>query len=163
MLICLTAGFWVQNFTEGGGKELMEKIDRSSLPVYVIFFALTGAALDISALRDTWMLALVLVAARGLLIWVGGYLGARASGDPPSFRRMSGLSFITQAGVSLGLAGIVMRRFPDWGPALATTIVAVIAVNQVIGPVGLKVALKAVGEARESRRQAGHGKLETET
>ena len=61
---------------------------------------------------------------------------------------MGGLSFIAQAGVSLGLAGIVARRFPDWGAALATTIVAIIALNQIIGPVALKFALNAVGEAR---------------
>ncbi len=64
---------------------------------------------------------------------------------------MSGLSFITQAGVSLGLAGIVMRRFPEWGAALATTIVAIISLNQIIGPVTFKFALNAVGEARASR------------
>jgi hypothetical protein len=65
---------------------------------------------------------------------------------------MSGLSFVTQAGVSLGLAGIVMSRFPDWGPALATTIVGIIALNQVIGPVTFKLALSRVGEARGSRQ-----------
>jgi Kef-type K+ transport system membrane component KefB len=147
MLICLTAGFWVQNFSRGGAP-FMEKIDRSSLPIYVIFFSLTGAALNIGALRQTWLVALLLVAARAALIWLGAFLGASLSGDPSRFRKVSGLSFITQAGVSLGLAGIVMRRFPEWGVPLATIIVAVIAVNQIIGPVAFKFALGAVGEAR---------------
>jgi Kef-type K+ transport system membrane component KefB len=147
MLICLTAGFWVQNFSRGGAP-LMEKIDRSSLPIYVIFFSLTGAALNIGALRQTWLVALLLVAVRSALIWLGAFLGASLSGDPSRFRQLSGLSFITQAGVSLGLAGIVMRRFPEWGAALATVIVAVIAINQIIGPVAFKLALGAVGEAR---------------
>jgi Kef-type K+ transport system membrane component KefB len=147
MLICLTAGFWVQNFSRGGGP-LMEKIDRSSLPIYVIFFSLTGAALNVGALRQTWLVALLLVAVRSALIWLGAFLGASLSGDPSRFRQLSGLSFITQAGVSLGLAGIVMRRFPEWGAALATVIVAVIAINQIIGPVAFKLALGAVGEAR---------------
>jgi hypothetical protein len=61
------------------------------------------------------------------------------------------LSFVTQAGVSLGLAGIVVHRFPDWGAALATTIVAVIALNQIVGPIAFKYALEAVGEARAMR------------
>ena len=64
---------------------------------------------------------------------------------------MSGISFITQAGVSLGLAGIVMRSFPEWGAALATTIVAIVAVNQLIGPIAFKFALGTVGEARTTR------------
>ena len=92
--------------------------------------------------------ALLMVAVRFILISLGAHLGTAASGDPPRFRQLAGLSFIAQAGVSLGLAGIIARRFPDWGVLLATTIVAIIAVNQIIGPVAFKFALNAVGEAR---------------
>jgi Kef-type K+ transport system membrane component KefB len=147
MLICLTAGFCVQNFSRDGNL-LIEKIDRSSLPIYVIFFSLSGAALNIEAMRQTWLIAILLVAVRFMLIWMGAYLGGSLSGDPNRFSRMSGLSFITQAGVSLGLAGIVMTRFPEWGGALATTIIAIIALNQLVGPVTFKFALRQVGEAR---------------
>jgi Kef-type K+ transport system membrane component KefB len=126
----------------------METIDRSSLPIYVIFFSLAGAALKIDALSQTWLIALLLVAVRSLLIWIGAYLGGSLAGDPSRMRRMSGLSFITQAGVSLGLAGIVARSFPEWGAALSTTIVAIVALNQIIGPITFKLALGAVGEAR---------------
>lgn len=150
MLICLAAGFVVQNFSKEG-RLFMEKIDHSSLPVYVIFFALTGAALNIMALEHTWLVALLIVTLRCALIWLGAYLGARLANDPASFRIYSGPSFITQAGVSLGLAGIVMKRFPEWGSQLATLIVAVIAINQVIGPGGFKLALNQVGESRKAR------------
>jgi len=159
MLICMVAGFWVQNFSTAG-ERLMDKIDRSSLPIYVVFFSLTGAALDLGALRDTWLVALLLVAIRALLIWIGAYAGARLAGDPPAFRRMSGLSFVTQAGVSLGLAGIVQRSFPEWGAALATTIVAVISLNQVIGPAGFKIALSVVGEDRQATAARGNASPE---
>jgi Kef-type K+ transport system membrane component KefB len=147
MLICVTAGFWVQNFSRGG-EMLMEQIDRSSLPIYVVFFALTGAALDVDSLRHSWMIAASLALVRFVSIWVGASVGARLSGDPPMFQRLSGLSYVTQAGVSLGLAGIVIRRFPEWGLELATTFVAVITLNQIFGPICLKYALGAVGEAR---------------
>lgn len=147
MLICVTAGFWVQNFSRNG-EPLMEQIDRSSLPIYVVFFALTGAALDIDSLRTSWAIALLLASVRFASIWCGAYVGARLSGDPPLFARLSGLAYVTQAGVSLGLAGIVIRRFPEWGAELATTLVAVIALNQIFGPVAMKYALGATGEAR---------------
>jgi Kef-type K+ transport system membrane component KefB len=147
MLISVTAGFWVQNFSRGGGA-FMNRIGRSSLPIYVIFFSLTGAALEISALRHTWEIACLLVAVRFALIWIGSYAGAALAGDPPAFRRLAGLCYVTQAGVSLGLAGIVVRRFPEWGAALATVVVAVIAINQLIGPILLEYALTASGESR---------------
>jgi Kef-type K+ transport system membrane component KefB len=147
MLVCVTAGFWIQNFSRSG-EQFMEQIDRSSLPIYVIFFSLAGAALNVDALKQTWLVAVLVVVVRFISISLGAYLGTSLSGDPPRFRQMAGLSFIAQAGVSLGLAGIVARRFPDWGAALATTIVAIIALNQIIGPIALKFALNAVGEAR---------------
>ena len=135
MLISVTAGFWVQNFSQGG-PTFMDRIGRSSLPIYVIFFSLTGAALEIGALRDTWLIACLLVVVRFALIWLASYAGAALAGDPPAFRRLAGLSYVTQAGVSLGLAGIVVRRFPEWGGALATVIVAVITINQLIAAIG---------------------------
>jgi Kef-type K+ transport system membrane component KefB len=147
MLISVTAGFWVQNFSRGGSL-FMDRIGRSSLPIYVIFFSLTGAALEIGALRHTWVVACLLAAVRFALVWGASYAGAALAGDPPAFRRLAGLSYVTQAGVSLGLAGIVVRRFPDWGAAFATVMVAVIALNQLVGPVLLKYALTAAGEAR---------------
>jgi Kef-type K+ transport system membrane component KefB len=151
MLVCITAGFWVQNLSPNG-EDFMEKIDRSSLPIYVVFFSLAGAALDVEVLRRTWVVALLVVAVRAALIWTAGWLGARFSGDPPAFRRMAGLSYVAQAGVSLGLAGVVADRFPQWGGPLSATIIAVIAVNQVIGPVTFKIALGAVGETGAGRR-----------
>jgi Kef-type K+ transport system membrane component KefB len=155
MLICVTAGFWVQNFSRAGGP-LMEQIDRSSLPIYVVLFGLTGAALDVESLRQSWLVAVLLVLVRLAMMWLSGYAGARGSDDPPAFQRLLGLAFSTQAGVSLGLAAIVVRRFPGWGAELATTLVGVIALNQIIGPIALKYALNAVGEARarSTRRTA---------
>ena len=150
MLICVTAGFWVRNFSRDGGL-FMESIERSSLPIYVIFFSLTGAALNIGALSETWLIALLLVGVRSLLIWLGAYLGGSLSGDPPLLCKMSGLGFITQAGVSLGLAGIVVRSFPEWGAALSTMIVAIVALNQIAGPITFKYALGQVGETGVSR------------
>ena len=150
MLICVTAGFWVRNFSPDGGL-FMESIDRSSLPIYVIFFSLTGAALKIDALSQTWMIALLLVGLRALLIWLGTYLGGSLAGDPPRLRRMGGLAYVAQAGVSLGLAGIVLRSFPEWGGGLSTAMVAIVALNQIVGPITFKYALGQVGEAGVSR------------
>ena len=151
MLICLTAGFFVQNYSRRGDM-FIRVIDRSSLPIYIIFFALSGASLNLEALRHTWLWALILVALRGIFIYIGTYLGVRLAKDPGKFQKASGLSFITQAGVSLGLAKLVAERFPDFGPGLATLIVATITINQILGPIGFKTALSMVGETKEARR-----------
>ena len=161
MLICLTAGFVVQNFSKSG-QGFLKIIDRSALPIYVIFFAISGASLRLEALQQTWHWALALVALRSLFIFVGANLGGRLAGDSSTFCTASGLSFFTQAGVSIGLVKVVMDRFPDFGPAYATLLVATITLNQLIGPVGFKSALSLVGEARTvgSKIKPGGGRGE---
>jgi Kef-type K+ transport system membrane component KefB len=150
LLICMAAGFVIQNRSPQGEK-LMNAMDRSSLPVYVVFFALAGAALDLKALIATWHIAFMLAGVRLAMIWVGAFLGGRLSGDPPAFYRNSWLAYVTQAGVSLGLAAIVVKRFPEWGVAFATIIIAVITINQLFGPIAFKLVLTKVGEARPRR------------
>ncbi len=150
MLICLAAGFYVQNRTRHGDK-FLTIIDRSSLPIYAIFFAMSGAALKLEALRDTWHWALVLVALRGIFAYFSTYLGGRIAADPPRFQKASGFGFVTQAGVSLGLTKVVADKFDGFGVELATLLVAAIAINQVIGPVALKQALSFVGETKLAR------------
>jgi Kef-type K+ transport system membrane component KefB len=150
MLICMTAGFFIRNFTPEG-ERFIERLDRLSLPVYVLFFSLIGASLNFSLLRQTWLLAVALAVIRAAFIWISAWASGRLSRDPPVFYRMLGFSYIAQAGVSLGLAGILAGSFPDWGPSAAVTIVAMISINQLIGPVTFKYALERVGEAGAGR------------
>jgi Kef-type K+ transport system membrane component KefB len=147
MIICLTAGFVVQNMSRLGD-DFLRIIDRSSLPIYAVFFAISGASLGLEALKETWHWALFLVAIRLIFIYTGTYVGGKLASDPPRFIKASGLGFVTQAGVSLGLAKLVAERFPDFGAELAALIVATIAINQVIGPAAFKWALSCVGESK---------------
>ena len=154
LLTCMTAGFFIRNFTKNGDF-FIKRLDRLSLPVYILFFSLVGASLNLAALRQTWMPALLLVLGRSFFIWTSAWLSGRLGGDPPVFAQMAGFSYIAQAGVSLGLCGILGRSFPDWGAAAAVMVVAMISINQLIGPVTFKYALDRVGEARGKRHATG--------
>ena len=144
----MTAGFTVQN-TSRQGAHFIEAIESVSLPVYVLFFTLAGAGLNLDALKQTWVVALLLAIVRAAAIFLGAYTGGRLGGDPPHLNRAAGMAYLTQAGVSLGLALEVVRRFPDWGGAFVTVVVAVIAINQMVGPITMKRVLIRAGEARE--------------
>ena len=56
------------------------------------------------------------------------------------------MGFVTQAGVGLGLAKRVGTDFPTWGPSIATLIIAVIVMNEVLGPLFFKSAIVRSGE-----------------
>ena len=145
LLICMAAGFTVENFSKHG-PTFLAKMDRVSLPIYIAFFAITGASINIEILKTGWFLGLLLVVVRLGMIFVGSYFSGRLSKDRPEIYKNSWLGFVTQAGVSLGLLAEVVRRFPEFGVPIQTILIASITLNQIIGPVAFKYALNRVGE-----------------
>ncbi len=147
LLICMVAGFFVTNYTDAA-KELHAVMVAITPAVFVIFFTLTGASLELDVIAQTWPLAVGLFLVRLSGIALGSWVGGTAAGDPPEHIRVAWMAYLTQAGVALGLAKNVAAFFPDWGPQLATTLIAVIVLNQLVGPPFLKWAIFKVGEER---------------
>ena len=146
LLICMSAGFIVQN-SSPHGRSFLDALDRVSLPVYVLFFCLAGAGLDLNALRATWPLALGITSIRIFGMFLASWLAGTLSGEPARMNRLAWMAYITQAGVAIGLAGIAMRQLPEIGSPLNTIVLAVIAVNQVIGPMTFTAVLRLLGES----------------
>ena len=152
LLICMSAGFFLQNYFRHGSF-YEETIEHSFLPIFVIFFALAGTALDLQALRFMWPVAILYVVIRILGVFLACHGVMRFLRAPFSHGNLYGLSFITQAGVSIGLASLIPRRFPEEGEALFTLLLAVIVINQIVGPIAFKFALERSGESRIVKQQ----------
>jgi len=146
LLAALAAGLVVENIAPPRGDRLKEAVERGALPVLVVFFAAAGAALQLDALSVIGVVALGLAALRMLLIWAATAAGVRYSGTPPAEGRLLWLGFVSQAGVTLGLAAIVAGEFPTWGVSMQTLVVALIALHQLTGPVLFRFALARAGE-----------------
>lgn len=151
LLICMAAGFTVQNFSKHGAV-FLHRMENVSLPIYIGFFAITGASINVDVLKDAWFLGLVIMVVRTVMMYIGSYLSGRMSGDPPAIYKNSWLGFLTQAGVSLGLLAEVVRRFPEAGEEIRTILVAAITLNQIVGPIAFKYALFKVGEAQAVKK-----------
>lgn len=155
LLIALTAGFYVENVSSARGESLIAGIERVSLPVYALFFATAGAKVDLPVLETLGPLALLVAGARAVAVWVGTRFGAVVSHCDEVVKKYAWLGFISQAGVTLALSTIVARAFPTWGAELQILIVAMIAIHEVIGPIGLQFALRRADEI--GRGKGGHG------
>ena len=155
LLVSLTAGFWVENFSRARGEDLIKGIERLSLPVYALFFAAAGAKVNIDALATLWPFALLLSGTRALCVWAGTALGAYLAKAEPVVKRYAWFGFVSQAGVTLALSTIVARTFPDWGMEIQAVIIAMIAIHELVGPVGFQFALKRAGEIGAARSHAG--------
>jgi Kef-type K+ transport system membrane component KefB len=149
LLTLLTAGFITENATKTGGRELLHAMERSAVPVFVVFFALAGASIHLGELALLWPLALAIVGVRAAAIYAGSHLGARWSNAAPVVRDNVWLGLISQAGVAIGLATILANAYPARGAEMQTLILSVIAINEVAGQILFKIALARSGEIVE--------------
>jgi len=150
ILIAMAAGFYVQNFSRQG-PSFVRALEANSLPIYALFFAVAGADLRIDVLPDVWIIAVIIIVIRLVALIASTYLGARVANDPPVVRRYAWMGFLAKAGVTLGIANIVRDGFDVWGADVATVIIAMIVVNQLIGPPAFRYALVRAGESRRRR------------
>lgn len=147
LLTFLSAGFFVQNFSQQGGK-LLTAVERAGGIVYVVFFATAGAHLALPLLADMWPVALTLAGARALATWGAARAGSRLARDIPSVKKWGWSSLVSQAGLALGVATMIQRTFPSVGEGFAALAVAMVAINECVGPVLFKFALDKSGESR---------------
>jgi Kef-type K+ transport system membrane component KefB len=151
LLVCMAAGFVVRNLFPDAAGHFLDALEQSSTPVYVIFFALVGAGLDLGIFAAVWLPALVYVAMRAIAIRVTTRLPAMAAGAGSAMARFGWMGFIAQAGLSLGLAARIQRELPGIGTTVATLVVAAVVINQLLGPVLWQRAIVAAGEDKKSR------------
>jgi Kef-type K+ transport system membrane component KefB len=145
LLTLLTAGFVTENLAEEG-EALRSAMSRSAAPIFVVFFALSGAKIDVAQVLPLLPLVLPIAVVRATAIWGGVRLGLRwAGGDVEGGERVW-MGLVSQAGVAIGLATILAGAYPVRGTALAGLLLALIALNETVGPILFRRALSASGE-----------------
>lgn len=153
LLSFMVAGFVVQNFSSGGEK-LRHAVEKTGAIVFVVFFATAGAHLDLPLLGRIWPVALGLAGARMVATLVAARAASRVAGDGPVLKRWGWSGLVSQAGLTLGLTVVVTRAFPEFGEGFRTLAIAVVGVNELIGPVLFKLGLDRAGESKRDTDEA---------
>ncbi|MCY1032047.1 cation:proton antiporter [Corallococcus sp. BB11-1] len=153
LLVSLAAGALIANLDEREGRRIHHAIQQAGLPVFALFFAAAGAGLKLDALVTVGPAALLLVGLRGLAIWAACRKFAPA--DDPRLKRYLWMGLISQAGVTFGLAALVSRTFPTFGPQVEVLIIAMITAHELVGPVLTRRALLGSGEIRAEEARGG--------
>lgn len=148
VLVFLATGFTASNFSKDGDK-LIHSVEQLSAPVYVVFFTLAGAELHLEELFALWPWAIGLVLLRALSVYLGVWLGAKATGAEATIQQYSWLGFLSQAGVAIVLSELVGNRLGATGEAFQRILIAGVALNELFGPMLLKLGLSAAGEVGE--------------
>ncbi|RLD25262.1 MAG: potassium transporter TrkA [Bacteroidetes bacterium] len=145
LLVCIVGSFIVTNYSAYRA-EFLRILEKVGPYIYVAFFVLSGAAIELNIFIEVIGITFILFLFRLGSLMIGGFVGSKIAGDPPLFSRISWMPYVTQAGVGLGLATIVASTFPGWGTEFATIIISVIVLNQLVGPPLFKWAINIVGE-----------------
>jgi Kef-type K+ transport system membrane component KefB len=146
LMSALAAGLVVENLAPSAGDLVKEGVERSALPVLVVFFAAAGASLQLDALATLGWIALAVAGARMAAIWTSAKAGRMAAGLTDDISAMTWMALVSQAGVTLGLTLIVEAELPGWGATIGTLMLALIALHQLVGPVLYRAALARAGE-----------------
>jgi Trk K+ transport system NAD-binding subunit/Kef-type K+ transport system membrane component KefB len=145
LLICIVGSFLLTNFSVYRN-DFIRIIKELGPYVYVLFFTLTGALISLEVLAAMWFVTLIIFGVRLVSLFLAGYAGSTVAGDSVLYRKISWMPYVTQAGVSVGLASIIAAEYPGWGAEFATVMISVIVLNQVVGPPFFKWALHLAGE-----------------
>lgn len=153
ILTTMTLGLVVVNHFSDHGQYIRSTIERAGPVIYVLFFALAGARLRVDLLPAMGWLGIAYIVLRSAGKYVGVWVGGTLGGAQPVVRNNLGLALLSQAGVAIGLALESHSRFGELGPegqALGGLILSVITattlVVQIIGPIGVKLAITRAGE-----------------
>ncbi len=142
----IVAGFVVRNAFPAEEPEFTRVVNRLSLPVYVVFFFVAGAGLHLDAVVEMAAFALILFGGRLAGLYLGTNLGNRLGAGPRAITVHGWYGFVAQAGIALYMAQVVAHSLGDIGHSVETLAVAGIALNELTGPILLKVAVTRAGE-----------------
>lgn len=153
LLTLLTAGFVAENASRyADGEAFRHAMERAAAPVFVVFFALAGSELAPEAIAQAWYFVVPVVLLRIAGIRAGTWLGGRWARTPHEGRYVW-MGLVSQAGVAIGLATAIAAAYPLRGEQLRTVFLAVVAINEIIGPILFRTALARSGEIVASEEQ----------
>ena len=154
LLACMMLGTVFCNICEVS-EELMERADRWTTPVLILFFVISGAELELSVFADVMVILIgaVYIVSRSLGKYFGAGISARLSKCDPNVVKYLGITLLPQAGVALGMAIKAIELGPEGAIVRNITLFAVL-VYEIVGPYLTKVALTKAGDINEEGRQS---------
>ena len=155
LLMCMVAGTIYTNIAKDSGKTF-DLMERFTSPVYMMFFVLAGASLDLTIFTSKLGIILILVASVYIVFrvvgkWSGAYTGSIITKADDKIRKYLGFALIPQAGVAIGLANNAKQLFSSTPETaeIGNTILAIILtttlVYELVGPFAAKYALTKAG------------------
>ncbi len=157
LLVCMMTGTVFCNICDFS-EELMGRVDSWTTPLFVLFFVLSGAELDLSILSNpaVLLIGLIYIITRSLGKYVGAYGSCALTHCSDSIKKHLGITLLPQAGVALGMA-VTAQSLAD-GAVVRSVVLFSVLVYELVGPALTKRSLMAAGEIRPEGRASARRK-----
>ncbi len=156
ILAAMFAGISLVNMVPARSRDVIDNIRGISTPIYILFFVLVGARINIGSMPAwLWLIIAVYVVMRSAGKYFGSWIGAVLSKASPAVRRFTGMSLFSQGGVAIGLSimasgnlnNITVVDGLSLGDVIVFGVTTTTLIVQLIGPFMVKLAVKKAGEA----------------
>ena len=151
LLVCMMCGTIFCNMCDFS-EEIMYRTDRWTAPVFVLFFVLSGAELDLRVFSNLAVVGvgIVYIIARSAGKILGAHFSAKATHCQDTICKYLGITLLPQAGVALGMSVTVAAQFGAEGAIMRNIVLFSVLVYELVGPVMTKMALTAAGEITDN-------------
>ena len=148
LLVCMLIGAIFINMREDA-EYIIEGCDRWTPPLFLLFFVVSGADLDLSILPSVGLVGVLYIIARSIGKYSGAAAGAAIVKAEPNVRKYLGFTLLPQAGVAIGMAQIAAAGLPsELGAQIRAVVLCATIVYEIIGPVVTKISLLKNSSAR---------------
>ena len=146
LLVCMMLGAVFCNICDFS-EELMDRIDRWTAPIFILFFVLSGAELDLLVFGSISivLIGVVYIISRSAGKCLGAYISAKSVNCPENIVKYLGITLLPQAGVALGMA-MQAETLGAEGHIVASITLFAVLIYELVGPLLTKIALTKAGD-----------------
>ena len=145
LMACMTLGGVLVNIYNEID-DLVEVADTFTPPIYMIFFVISGAGFQLSALAEIGIIGILYVVLRVIGKMVGSWAGGKLTHQEDKINKYLGPTLMPQAGVALGLVVVAGAAVPQYADQIRTIILCSTFIYSIFGPIAAKIALQKAGE-----------------
>ncbi len=162
LLSCMMLGTIFCNICDFS-EELMDRAERWTAPLLVLFFVISGAQLDLSVFTEIIfvLIGLVYIISRSAGKYFGARISAKITNCDEKTVKYLGITLLPQAGVALGMASSAASFGGYAGTLVQSITLFAVLIYEIVGPMLTKMALTKAGDIQPEGRtsaRAEHAK-----
>lgn len=153
ILACTFAGIMVSNIRHDTVRSTEAYLHSIGGVLFAAFYTLAGMKLDFGLVVAAAGLVILFFVARFVGKYAGAYTAMSMAEVPNRVRNYLGLALLPHGGVAVGLVILVQNdpSFSDISDTVTTVGLAALAINQLLGPSGTRLALVHAGEDHKDK------------